>query len=337
MSFRDNLLHLRAANNMTQEQLAMLLGVSRQSVTKWEAEKSYPEMDKLLKMCQIFDCTLDELVQGDLTGREGAASAQFGSTGVPKDLFGYDEHMRTFANKISLGIAAPIASVALGVFFFSLGYSDGEGLNILPDNISAALGLLSIFIGIAVCLACIIPAGMEHSSFVKSHPFLEDFYTEDEKARARKQFTYELIGGIFSIFVGILVIIVLGDTAYELVAGVPILLAFIAIGVRFIVHGAMTVGRVDIDDYNEDSAEELSESEIRDSDLPEDRKEELTRQRRRSERSNALCGAIMIVATIIGLVMLFVYQQYMTFWIAWPIGGMCCGVVSLLFRGLGRD
>ena len=76
MSFRENLQHMRAAHNMTQEQLAMLLGVSRQSVTKWESEKSYPEMDKLLRMCQIFDCTLDELVQGDLTGRpvEPAAS-----------------------------------------------------------------------------------------------------------------------------------------------------------------------------------------------------------------------------------------------------------------------
>lgn len=47
---------------MTQEQLALMLGVSRQSVTKWEAEKSYPEMDKLLKLCQIFDVTLDDLV-----------------------------------------------------------------------------------------------------------------------------------------------------------------------------------------------------------------------------------------------------------------------------------
>lgn len=62
MSFRDNLQHLRATRNMTQEQLAMLLGVSRQSVTKWEAEKSYPEMDKLIKICQLFECSLDDLV-----------------------------------------------------------------------------------------------------------------------------------------------------------------------------------------------------------------------------------------------------------------------------------
>ena len=64
MSFRTNLQYLRAERHMTQEQLAMLLGVSRRSVTKWEAEKSYPEMDKLIKMCQIFECSLDDLVTG---------------------------------------------------------------------------------------------------------------------------------------------------------------------------------------------------------------------------------------------------------------------------------
>ena len=57
MSFRDNLQHLRDTRNMTQSELAMLVGVSRQSVAKWEAEKSYPEMDKLLKLCDLFECT----------------------------------------------------------------------------------------------------------------------------------------------------------------------------------------------------------------------------------------------------------------------------------------
>ena len=74
VSFRDNLQHLRATRNMTQEQLAMLVGVSRQSVTKWEAERAYPEMDKLIKICDIFECSLDELVSGDLTGRAAASS-----------------------------------------------------------------------------------------------------------------------------------------------------------------------------------------------------------------------------------------------------------------------
>ena len=67
MKFRDNLLYQRQQRNMTQEQLAMLLGVSRQSVAKWEAGQSTPEVDKLMRMAEIFGCSLDELVSGDLT------------------------------------------------------------------------------------------------------------------------------------------------------------------------------------------------------------------------------------------------------------------------------
>ena len=120
MSFRDNLQHLRATHAMTQEQLALMLGVSRQSVTKWEAEKSYPEMDKLLKLCQIFDVTLDDLVQGDLTTSVPTAAVQARAAvlreaagGPPQDVCGYDEHMRAFAWKIAWGVFAILIGVAL--------------------------------------------------------------------------------------------------------------------------------------------------------------------------------------------------------------------------------
>lgn len=45
----------------------MLLGVSRQAISKWESEKAYPEMDKLLMICDLFGCTLDDLVLGDVS------------------------------------------------------------------------------------------------------------------------------------------------------------------------------------------------------------------------------------------------------------------------------
>ncbi len=116
MSFRDNLQHLRATRNMTQEQLAMLLGVSRQTVTKWEAEKSNPEMDKLIDMCRIFDCTLDDLVRGDLTDRPREAVAM-PSSGAPVDVCGYDEHMRGWAFSVATGVAVIILGVSAGMLF----------------------------------------------------------------------------------------------------------------------------------------------------------------------------------------------------------------------------
>lgn len=54
MSFKENLQYLRGSRNMMQEQLAMLLGVSRQAISKWESDKAYPEMDKLLMLCDMF-------------------------------------------------------------------------------------------------------------------------------------------------------------------------------------------------------------------------------------------------------------------------------------------
>lgn len=71
MSFKKNLQYLRGLRNMTQEQLAMLMGVSRQAISKWESEKAYPEMDKLLMICDMFGVTLDELVMGDVRASAG--------------------------------------------------------------------------------------------------------------------------------------------------------------------------------------------------------------------------------------------------------------------------
>lgn len=66
MKFNEKLQKLRKENKMSQEQLADLLDVSRQAVSKWESGTTYPEMDKLLMLCKIFKCTLDELTNDDI-------------------------------------------------------------------------------------------------------------------------------------------------------------------------------------------------------------------------------------------------------------------------------
>lgn len=66
MSFEKKLQSLRKASNLNQEELAEYLGVSRQAVSKWESGVSYPEMDKLILMTKIFNCTLDDLVNDDV-------------------------------------------------------------------------------------------------------------------------------------------------------------------------------------------------------------------------------------------------------------------------------
>ncbi|MGN0820021.1 MAG: helix-turn-helix domain-containing protein [Christensenellaceae bacterium] len=62
MTLGEKLTKLRKENNYTQEQLAYVLGVSRQSVSKWESDIAYPETDKLLKLGKLYNCSMDYLL-----------------------------------------------------------------------------------------------------------------------------------------------------------------------------------------------------------------------------------------------------------------------------------
>ena len=61
MSLGKNIYELRTDKNLSQGDLADLLDVSRQSVSKWETDSAIPDLDKLMKMCDVFCVTLDEL------------------------------------------------------------------------------------------------------------------------------------------------------------------------------------------------------------------------------------------------------------------------------------
>ena len=67
MGFGNNLQYLRRlSRNMTQEALAEQLGVSRQTVSKWEMNAALPEMDKAIELCRIFNCLLDNLFREEM-------------------------------------------------------------------------------------------------------------------------------------------------------------------------------------------------------------------------------------------------------------------------------
>ena len=63
MYFSENLRFLRQLRReMTQENLAEQMGVSRQTVSKWESGAAYPELDKLIELCQYFNCSMDAML-----------------------------------------------------------------------------------------------------------------------------------------------------------------------------------------------------------------------------------------------------------------------------------
>ena len=367
MSFRNNLQHLRATHSMTQEQLAMMLGVSRQSVTKWEAERAYPEMDKLLKLCQIFDCTLDDLVQGDLTAADPTPRAQAAAAvmrenagGPPLDVCGYDEHMRAFALKIATGVFFILLGVSLLIFV-------GTAAERFNPNLEALM-LIPLFVGIGMGAALILTASFQHAEFQRSHPYVQDFYTANDRRTTQRSFVVDLVTGIFLLFVGIMGAC-LTDGSGDFTKGIAsgFMMALIAMAVWLIIRASMLLSRLNVANYNDAREQAMAESDswkcMREASaaqlrglytdaqiceilgIPDASDAEIERARARLERRHrksqlswGLCSIIMILATIVGVALLLVPQWHTAyFWMAWFVGGLLCGVVSISVSTFVKD
>lgn len=82
MIFADKLLLLRKQKGLSQEQLAEMLDVSRQSISKWESQQALPEASKIISISNIFDVSIDQLLKDDLE-IEGLKDVEIIETEVP--------------------------------------------------------------------------------------------------------------------------------------------------------------------------------------------------------------------------------------------------------------
>lgn len=76
MNFGEKIMMFRKGKQMTQEQLADQLDVSRQAVSKWESGLSYPETEKLIELTRVFDCSLDYLLKDEVEVAKQSQDAQ---------------------------------------------------------------------------------------------------------------------------------------------------------------------------------------------------------------------------------------------------------------------
>lgn len=188
MSLGQNLQFLRKRENMTQEQLAETLQVSRQSVSKWESDTTYPETDKLLQITNLFHCTLDDLMQKDISNQ------------YVEDKNHYDSHKNQFSKRITLGVGIILFGLAV-VSFLSAILPVAESFD--ADIITSIVFFLFLIVAVAI----FIIAGLQDSYFVKKHPFIEDFYSEEEKDEFHKKFTILITSGVVLIIAGLIIML----------------------------------------------------------------------------------------------------------------------------------
>ena len=290
MSLAENLQYLRAREGVTQEQLAERLDVSRQSVSKWESAASYPEMDTLLKLCDMFQVDMDTLLRGSV------------ENSLSEDTAGYARFMTLYARKIAGGVSAIVGSVALWSFLSALGQSE-------------MLGTAMLLLVIAAAAVVFIASGMEEEHFRKKHPVIPDFYTEPQKERFHRRYIWYIAGGVGAILLGV-VMMVLAFTVlperepYESYIGAAFL-AVVACAVYFLIYGGMLEDKYNIAKYNRQN-----------NPTPEDKS--------RRRRATTACSVIMILATAVFLFAGLAYYKWNWAAIIYPVGGVLCGAAWML-------
>ncbi len=289
MSFAENLQFIRTKNQVTQEQLAETLGVSRQSVSKWESGMSFPEMDTILRICDLYHVGLDDLMRGSVAEHH------------QEEAEGFIRHMKAFSIQVAAAVAMIIAGVGAAALIDAY----------LPGYESLAGAL---FMGIVMVATVIfIASGMEHDRYTKKHPKLRSIYTEQETERFDHRFTWMIAGSIGLILLGIVQSILLDDMGYGDLAG-GIFMMFVAVSAGVMVFGGIRRSMYHVEEYN---------------------KENVTSKV--NKKQSAVCGVIMLLATAVFFVWGFwgtgsgdYNGHWGSSWLAFPVGGLLCGVASIL-------
>lgn len=232
MAFSENLQFIRAQAGVTQEQLAEQLEVSRQSVSKWESNASFPEMDTLLRICDLYDVDLDTLLRGSVEESRISDTAR------------YDAFMNRFSLRMSLAIAAIIAGIGLMALLNAAG---------VAEYLSAAAFLLVVTLSVVV----IVASGIQHENFRKQHPVIADFYPQTEKDAFHAKFVWYISGGVGAILFDVVLFLLFGSMLperepYESLLG-GVFLLIIAGAVFSFVYGGMQEDKYKIWKYNRDN------------------------------------------------------------------------------------
>lgn len=289
MAFSENLQFIRAQAGVTQEQLAEQLEVSRQSVSKWESNASFPEMDTLLRICDLYDVDLDTLLRGSVEESRISDTAR------------YDAFMNRFSLRMSLAIAAIIAGIGLMALLNAAG---------VAEYLSAAAFLLVVTLSVVV----IVASGIQHENFRKQHPVIADFYTQEEKDAFHAKFVWYISGGVGAILFDVVLFLLFGSMLperepYESLLG-GVFLLIIAGAVFSFVYGGMQEDKYKIWKYNRDN-----------NPTPEAKK--------KLDLIGASCAVIMLLATAVYVGLGLTRDAWSTAWWVFAVGGILCGAVSV--------
>ena len=322
MILADKMIALRKRAGWSQEELAEKLGVSRQSVSKWEGAQSMPDLDKILTLSKIFGVSTDYLLKDEIEDTPNpmpdAEPEEKRRRVTMEEADRYLTLRRRAAPKMALAtslcVLSPVALILLGAL--------SEASRGIPEGLAAGIGLAALFglVSVAVALFLYCGAQTKDYAFLDREPFETEYgvsgMVREKKTRFAPLYTrLNIIGTVLCILSVIPLITVSCMEASDLicVAALCVLFAVVALACFAFVWCGTVCGAMD---------RLLEEGDFR----------------RQIKTRESVKGAISVIYwVIVTAVFLFLTWgphgngQPKRSWIVWAIGGVLyAGVMAFV-------
>lgn len=328
MILAEKITKLRKQNGWSQEELAAKMNISRQSVSKWESTASIPDLDKIIKLSQIFGVSTDYLLKDEIEEEQGAVFAvedSFEEEAEAVRSVSLDEANRYMdlaagsAKKIAAGVSACILSPVLLILL--AGLSDYGTLSV-TENMAAGIGITVLLLIVAGAVAVFIMNGMQLSKYEYMEKELLSLQygiagiVESKKEDFEPVFKKCIAAGVALCITSVVpVMMAAAFSAQDIVFiyCVDILLVLVAFGVYLFVWSGIIFG----------SYQKLLEE----GDYTREKKLE-------NKRNDNLSKVYWCTATAIYLGVSFITGKWNITWVIWPCAGVLfaavCGVAAML-------
>ena len=254
MSLSEKIMNLRKKSGWSQEELAERLGISRQSVSKWETGDSIPDIDKIIRMSELWNVSTDYLLKEDAFVQEEmpaqeAVGDQSGDVDTYREFSGSSDQnaeqdqktwqrrrqvsreevadflalSRESAPRIATGvllcILSPVCLLLMGVLSEKSAVFGNAAL--LPENVAGGIGLTVLLALIAIAVAVFITTGMRLSQYEYMEKELLDIPEDvactvaEEKENFAVTFRYSITIGVVLCIVGVIPLVALSIFTQE--------------------------------------------------------------------------------------------------------------------------
>ncbi len=329
MILAEKIIKLRKQNGWSQEDLAMHMGVSRQSVSKWESMTSIPDLDKVVKLSQLFGVSTDFLLKDEIEEDFGPELViDFPDEGYQKRKVTLDEaneymSLREMASvRIAAGVAAcifsPVILILLG------GYAD-SGIMKITENMAAGFGVAIMLVIIACAVMLFITTGAK----LKKYEFIEEELLDLEYGIAgivetkKEKYTHTYktsvalgVGLCILSVVPMFIALAITDIDSVMVTMVCLLLTMVAVGVFLIVRSVMI--------------NETYEQLLEEGDYTQEKKA-------MAKKNNNLSTAYWCIALAVFLLWSFLSGDWHISWVVWPVAGVLFGAVCAIANMIRKN